>query len=156
MSFSQILVPNAVSWFAMWLASLLLAWGLYRKECVRDALLQVCEGTCMPLGAAEAVYWVPSHFPANLSCELAHCPASTSLHYVQLACCPASWCRVALCGQCTSKLQRVCGSKMWRRCRERQAPALGALLDYPQAHGTSAAALLVVFCPGNRQAHNTA
>jgi len=39
-SFAQILVPNSASWFAMWLVSLLLAWGLRRKERVRDALLQ--------------------------------------------------------------------------------------------------------------------
>lgn len=36
---NSILIPNAVSWGCMWLSSLLLAWGLYKKEVVRDALL---------------------------------------------------------------------------------------------------------------------
>ncbi len=38
-SCQQILVPNAVSWLAMWCSSLVIAYGLRQKEKQRDLLL---------------------------------------------------------------------------------------------------------------------
>lgn len=36
---AQVLVPNAVSWFAMWCSSLVIAYGLRQKERMRDQLM---------------------------------------------------------------------------------------------------------------------
>lgn len=33
-----ILIPNAMSWLFMWLTSLIVCWGLYKKEAVRASL----------------------------------------------------------------------------------------------------------------------
>ena len=36
---ASILIPNAISWFLMWVSSLIIAYGLRQKERLRDHLL---------------------------------------------------------------------------------------------------------------------
>ena len=38
-TYAQILVPNAISWFVMWLSGLVIGYGLRQKERLRDQLL---------------------------------------------------------------------------------------------------------------------
>jgi len=89
LTYTQILVPNAVSWLAMWVSGLVIALGLGQKERLRDQLLAsgavwtyhegVSEMRSGPTSKVLKRQWMPSTVTRNSLRELKLCLRALSL-----------------------------------------------------------------------------